>query len=301
MACFNPIHGWRAKALSVNGKHSFTISRHEAYVDFPMSIPCGQCIGCRLDRSKAWAVRCMHEAQLHSENCFITLTFDDDHLKHSLSVRDFQLFMKRLRKEISPKKIRFFHAAEYGELLERPHHHSIIFGYDFPDKYLWKINNGVRLFRSPLLEALWPYGFSSIGSVSFDSAAYVARYCLKKINGPVADSHYSKVNVLTGEVSKVLPEFTTMSRRPGIAHDWIIDFHDDVYTKDCVVVRDKFIVRPPKYYDKIYDVIDSDRLAMLKKQRIIKASDNSDNSYERRETKEFIQLRKADALIRQMY
>ena len=175
----------------------------------PMKLPCGRCVGCRLERSKQWAIRCVHESQLYKDNCFITLTFDNDHLDEdsSLQLRDFQLFMKRLRKQFVPPNpyeegsieyddfqqshaIRFFHCGEYGELNKRPHHHAIIFNFDFDDKYLWKRGTN-PLWRSPTLEKLWPYGMSSIGKVTFESAAYVARYVMKKVNGELADEHYA--------------------------------------------------------------------------------------------------------------
>lgn len=79
-------------------------------------IPCGQCIGCRLQRAKDWAVRVYHEALGHKDNCLITLTYNDGDLqgRKSLDMREFQLFMKRLRKKYG--KVRFLHCGEYGEL-----------------------------------------------------------------------------------------------------------------------------------------------------------------------------------------
>jgi len=120
-------------------------------------LPCGRCIGCRLERSRQWAVRMMHEASLHQDNCFITLTYDNEHLPKNASLvkRDFQLFMKRLRKAYPAVRIRFFHCGEYGEQYGRPHYHAILFGFDFPDKYFLGKRNQFPVWRSASLERLW--------------------------------------------------------------------------------------------------------------------------------------------------
>ena len=117
MPCYYPLQGWRSKELTKNGKRAIVFDRKKGYVDQPLEVPCGQCIGCRLDRSRDWALRCIHEAQLHEDNSYITLTYDDDNLpaNASLDKSDFQKFMKRLRKSLGDKKVRFFHCGEYGE------------------------------------------------------------------------------------------------------------------------------------------------------------------------------------------
>ena len=145
-------------------------------------------------------------------NCFVTLTYNDEHLpaNGSLNKRDITLFLKRLRKRYG-KGIRYYQCGEYGELLSRPHHHAILFNHDFEDKQLWSVRGGVRLYRSASLEQLWPYGYSTIGDVTFESAAYVARYVVKKITGEREGEHYR------GK----MPEFATMSRRPGIGRGWL--------------------------------------------------------------------------------
>lgn len=211
----------------------------------PLILPCGQCIGCLLHRSKQWAIRCVHEAQLHDENCFLTLTYDDLNLPSdgSLHKEHFQKFMKRLRKALFPRKIRFFACGEYGSQLNRPHYHAIIFGWYPEDKKLFSINRGSMIHVSPMLAKLWPFGFHTVGAVTFESAAYVARYVLKKHTGRDAQMHYDGLE----------PEFVLMSRKPGIARDWIEKFSGDVYPHDYVVIRDNIKCRPPRYYDQIYD------------------------------------------------
>jgi hypothetical protein len=118
----------------VDGSVKF-VSRNKKGVDGTLELPCGQCIGCRLERSRQWAMRCLHESSLYDRNAFVTLTYDDEHLPPggSLNYPDFQRFMKRLRKN-SKSPIRFYMGGEYGESTLRPHFHVCLFGYDFPDK-----------------------------------------------------------------------------------------------------------------------------------------------------------------------
>ncbi len=262
MPCYHPITAYRARNPNPSGKYSLVFHLPRSYKAEEVKIPCGQCIGCRLERSRVWAMRCVHESQLHKDNCFLTLTYDSSRLEsfgrdYTLVPSDFVNFMKRLRKCYKDEKIRFFHCGEYGELNQRPHHHAIIFGFDFADKRLLSINHGQRIFRSSTLERLWPYGYSSIGSVTFESCAYVARYIMKKQTGDKAEQYYD------GRV----PEYVTMSRRPGIAGDWIRQYKDDVYSYDHVVLPGGIECRPAKYYDRIFDEIDHDKLEKIKEKR----------------------------------
>lgn len=166
--------------------------------------------------------------------------------------------MKRLRKEVKTK-IRFFHVGEYGEKNKRPHYHALLFGYNFPDKTLFTKSNGISLYTSEILQKLWPYGFSTIGDVTFESAAYCARYCLKKINGEQAEDHYNYINPETGELIKITPEYATMSRgnnypetdprhTRGIGYSWFQKYKKDVFPHDYIVVRDNLKISPPPYY-----------------------------------------------------
>lgn len=213
-------------------------------------LPCGQCIGCRLERSRQWAVRMMHEASLYDANCVVTLTYDDAHLpaRSSLDRRAFPLFMRRLRKR--GVKARYFHCGEYGDK-GRPHYHGCLFGHDFPDKALGPPSkSGAPQWFSSELEGLWPYGISAIGSLNFESAAYIARYVTKKVTGSRAREHYERVDERTGEVYELEPEFATMSRRPGIAKGWFDAFVSDAYPADEVIVRG-VPCKPPRYYDQL--------------------------------------------------
>lgn len=223
-----------------------------------VSLPCGRCIGCRLERSRQWAVRLMHESEMHSEACFITLTYDPKFLPldGSISVQHCQSFMKRLRARLAPLKVRFFLCGEYGEKLQRPHYHAIIFGYSFPDKVPLEVSSDYSLYVSAELTDLWGMGHCSIGAVTFDSARYVANYATKKIIGKPAAAHYSGRK----------PEFLLMSRRPGIGRSWIDKFPGDVYPSDKVIVKG-YETRPPRYYDQVLEKRDPELLVALKKRR----------------------------------
>lgn len=304
MTCYKPLHGFASILENSNGKRStiFDIDSPLANPSLPRVLPCGRCIGCRLARSGQWAVRCMHEASLSDNNCFITLTFDEKHLPFNLTLdhRDHQLFMKRLRKKFGPK-IRFYHCGEYGDTYGRPHYHTLLFNFDFPDKEIWRIRDGQPLYRSPSLESLWPYGFSSIGAVTFESAAYVARYCMKKITGPMSDDHYLTLNPVTGELFKRVSEYNTMSRRPGIAKMWYTKYYKDVYPEDFVVMNGHK-VRPPRYYDSQYELEFPNEYLELKSRRedaMFKLAD--DNTPERLEVREICKSAAIGGLVRSIH
>ncbi|UOF82976.1 replication associated protein [Microviridae sp.] len=259
MPCYRPLRGYRAPFPNAKGKYPlFSIRPRDSELPAPggaaaVDIPCGRCSGCLLERSRVWAVRCVHEASLYENNCFVTLTYSDGFLPsdRSLSKRHFQLFMKRMRKAYG-SKIRFFACGEYGETWKRPHYHACIFNFDFPDKVLWKVRDGVPLYTSVALSGLWPYGFSSVGAVTFESAAYTARYVMKKVFGSDAKEHYSVMDPTTGEFFQLEPEFVLMSRRPGIGRDWYEKYRSDVFPSDLLVTRG-VKMKPPRYYDNLYE------------------------------------------------
>jgi len=236
-------------------------------------LPCGTCVGCIMQRARSTAVRCMHEAQMHEFNSFLTLTYDDEHLPHDHSLRKdhFQKFINALRSEMRRKDwgtVRYLMCGEYGDNNYRPHYHALLFGMDFPDKKAWRKQRGHTLYRSALLERLWPYGFSEIGSVTFQSAAYVARYVLKKHRG---DQPTVYVDPDTGEIHKLLPEYTCRSLKPGLGESWFLTYKSDVYPHDfCVVKATK--VRTPRYYDVLLERhFSKAELELVKKARIERA------------------------------
>lgn len=303
MPCYYPLKGWRSATPNPQtGKRSIVFRLSEGLVDMPVDVPCGQCVGCRLERSRQWAIRCHHEAQLHDDNCFITLTYSTDNLPAdgSLQLKHWQDFMKRFRKRISIYEgkgedrklinpIKFFHCGEYGERYQRPHYHACIFGYDFPDKYLFKTTDaGSRLYRSDLLESLWTFGYSTIGNVTFESAAYVARYIMKKITGDRAEEHYQGRR----------PEYTTMSRNPGIGSKWFEQFGSDVYPADEVVLRGKKM-RPPRFYDSLYEVDNPDEFEEIKAARVKSARRHKWNqSGDRLRVREAVKIAQISSLKR---
>lgn len=333
MPCNKPLEGWYSKEINPSGKRSIVFTPTAALQpDDPIEIPCGQCHACRLEKSRQWAMRCLHEASLHPKNCFITLTFNEENLNkrdnpQSLNKEEFQQFMKRLRFHLVPKNpykkfskdhpdydqqkrkrdqwqrengIRFYMCGEYGDKYGRPHYHAILFNCDFEDKKPWKLNNGSLLYRSKTLEELWPYGYSSIGDVTFESAAYVARYVMKKRTGENAIYSYCEVDFETGEMFNFrLPEYNDMSRRPGIAAWWYEKYSDDL-KKDFVTVNGKKM-RVPKYYDRLLEKIDPIELQDLKQKRVEKAQEHAIiNTRERLDQKEAYLAYKCKQLPRKL-
>lgn len=288
MACFSPLH---AKVFQKEGDKKNTIwfkktGTKESFL-YPDRIPCGQCVGCRLDRSKEWAMRCMHEASLHDENSFITLTYGKS--PNTLVKEDVTKFIKRLRKRLDKKgiKVRFYMCGEYGERddnknirkrFEHPHYHIILFGYNFPDKKIWQGEGEHTIYRSKELEKCWKHGFSSIGAVSYESSAYVARYVLKKIVGKGKEQWYKGIQ----------QEYTCMSRKPGIAKKWIEKYGEQVYRRDKVVMN-QMELKPARYYDKHYDIVNPERFEKIKKERKKNAERRkSDNTPERLKVREYV-------------
>lgn len=230
----------------------------------------------------------MHEAHMHPQNCFITLTYNNENLPSdgSLHYEHFRDFFKRLRKKYGAE-IRYYHCGEYGEKFARPHYHAIIFNFDFPDKILFRVDpRGTKLYRSPSLENLWKFGFSTIGAVTFETAAYVARYVTKKLTGSKpflyrsldekglltethydnSDEHYQVINYETGEITYRKREYATMSRRPGIGKTYLEKYKGDIYPLDLVQMRGKSF-KPPRYYDAFLESHDPDLFKNIKIRR----------------------------------
>lgn len=234
-----------------------------------LSIPCGRCIGCRLDYSRTWADRCMLEAEYHENNYFVTLTYDDDHLPekrpgspvHSLNKRDMQLFMKRLRKRFPDVKIRFFGCGEYGSKSMRPHYHLLLFGVPFEDLRLYKrdLDNNYLYFVSDTVSSLWPFGFHLITELTWETCAYTARYIVKKQKGIGAEV-YEKYNYE--------PEFVLMSRKPGIAKQWFEDHKDIVFQSHYIPTKNgSKKIKSNKYFDNLFDIEYPEEMSYYKEKR----------------------------------
>lgn len=250
MPCYKPLKMFRPDPKS--GDNRLTGNPLKAFnSNHPVTVGCGQCIGCRLDHADQWATRLSHEAQMHPDNCFITLTYDDDHVPRDYSVKidHWQRFMKRLRSSTGIK-MRYCACAEYGENGLRPHMHALLFGYDFPDKVKFRMRDGYPVYTSELLSKLWPDGSHEIGSAEAESAGYVARYCLKKQNGSAAEEHYTRISPMTGELHRVDREWMVMSRRPGIGASWYAKFKGDCFPSDFLIVGNARKPIPRFYLDR---------------------------------------------------
>jgi hypothetical protein len=215
--------------------------------------------------------------------------------------------MKRLRKHVTtidekegnkPRKLRFYHCGEYGDKFGRPHYHVCLFGFNFTDRVPYKEINGTQVYTSEILEEKWGHGFCTIGDLTFESAAYTARYCTKKVNGKKKKEHYTKVHPITGEILELKPEYTTMSRRPGIGKEWYDKFKNDAYPSDYVTLRG-VKMRPPKYYDGQFEIESPKILKKLKLKRRLNAHKHVDNNTgERLHVRETCQKAKANLLKR---
>ncbi len=272
-----------------------TFDRNKASGLAPITISCGQCYGCRMEKSRQWAVRLMHEAQTtkNGETCFITLTYDRKNLPpdHSLKVNHWQEFCKSLRYNMSKctthddhkckackprQSLRFLHSGEYGEptpknkFIARPHYHAALFGVDFRGDWREYERNkqGDMVYESKTLTDLWGKGMCTVGNLTHLSAGYIAGYMLKKITGEKADEHYEKVGLEhDGEVTKRKPEYATMSLRPGLGRLWIERNHGEVYPRDEVISQGH-PARPPAYYDRyLKEISESDHKQLLERRR----------------------------------
>lgn len=290
MTCYHPLKGF-AVDLTVNNRPDYKIVSYDTHhleyygghwhncsTDYVSSmaeqvlydyieIPCGRCIGCRLAYSRQWADRCMLEMREHESTYFVTLTYDDDHLPTvdhlaadtgeivkipTLVKRDFQLFMKRLRKNYKyDNKLRYYMAGEYGGQTARPHYHAIIFGLKLDDLVLYTAGQGYVYYNSMFLSDCWQHkGHVVVAKACWETCAYTARYIMKKQYGDAA-SVYDEYGIQ--------PEFTLMSRRPGIARDYFDDHGPAIWDTDCIYVPTESgakEMKPPRYYKKMLAIID---------------------------------------------
>lgn len=244
----------------------------------------------------------MHELKSHpygTGSAMLNLTYDNEHLPGgwpsnlppSLSLADYQNFMKKLRK-ITGSGLRFFGCGEYGDKNGRPHYHIIIFNYRPPDTKLFQRKETYNYYTSELITQTWDKGNVIIGDVSFDSCAYVARYCLKKITGPKADDHY-------GLRTK---EFVTMSRRPGLAFNYYQKYKSEILAHDAIIMNGHE-VKPPRYYDKLTENSDAnmrhklqhsiiENIKIKRRAKAFTSAAKADNTSRRRRTKELVRAAK---------
>lgn len=275
MPCYTPLVAYRPDLKKTDGCRRFVFNRDYALNPFlPQSLPCGQCVGCRLEYSRGWAVRMMHEASLWPQNCMITLTYDRDHLPDHGTVipQEISDYVRSLRD--SGLSLSFYGVAEYGDKNLRPHYHILIFGWRPPDcRFVEKSKTGFPLFMSEIASSHWGKGRVIINDMNFQTAAYCARYCLKKVKGKKRHEvddlgllPYEKMNPVTGEVVDILPESGRMSLRPAIGKRWFEKYWRDVYPADRVIVNGR-PCQPPRYYDELLRQRDSDLYDKVKLRR----------------------------------
>lgn len=270
MACVRPMMAVRRPFKTASGKSDLrflcSVDKFRARVSkgevFPhgqyLLLPCRQCIECRLAKSREWACRLMHQKKFHAESMFLTLTYDQDHVPKdgSLNKTDFRTFFKDLRGRFDYYglgKLKFFGVGEYGEEKGRPHYHAIVFTDCIQRTERFGISSaessrsGDLQFSSGLISEVWPYGLHRFSEVTFESAAYVARYALKKVSGALKSSHYGSRS----------PEFQSCSN--GIGKDWFKEFKEDAFPADSVIVRrnDRMVeMCPPEYYMRLLEKFD---------------------------------------------
>lgn len=253
MPCYRPILGYRTDFVNPEtGKRGITFSRNsQAFTDKKILVPCGKCLGCLNKKTNEWALRCTHEAQFHEENCFITLTYDDDHLPEDggLHHKHFQDFMKRLRRARPDVKIKYFMCGEYGGLNERPHFHAIIFGTTFHDMRLFSTAGNSRNYISNELSSLWPFGFHTIGNVHYGTARYTAKYSMKRMEDFGIDYGNRR------------PEYRKMSQGIGASY---AKKHSAQLARTDSIILNGHRNPVPRYYEKF---IDEEKLQKMKDNR----------------------------------
>ncbi|UDN67724.1 replication initiator protein [robinz microvirus RP_103] len=283
-------------------------------ISFPL--PCGRCVGCRMEKARQWGLRCLHEKKMWDHNHFVTLTYNDDNLPPggSVCLRDVQLFMKRLRKAKGSSKsnpLRFFLGAEYGDENRRPHYHALMFNLRIDDRLFYTNNKrGEPLYQSKEMSDLWGLGYVTLGEVTFDSAVYCAKYAMKKLNISEHSSDEARFAFKAryevydeyGEVFVRSPEFAVMSRRPGIGAGYHERYGREVLAHDNVVVNGK-PCRPPRFYDGRSEVLDPERFAAVKARRkaeSVKDAVKADNTLERLRVKEMLLIHAANKKERKL-
>lgn len=236
---------------------------------------------CRLEHSRQWAVRIMHEAQLHEHNWFITLTYRD--APRELIKWHLQDFWKRLR-HYQKEQLRYFACGEYGDKTGRPHYHAALFNYNFTDLVKYSESKNSILWTSKHLDEVWGHGECKIGRLTQESAMYVASYVTKKVVRDKGKAEWA-LDEKTGELYERELPFARMSLRPAIGRSWISKYTNDVYNYDHVIVNGQ-PNKPPRYYDKFLERHDPARLEKWKQQRKEEAwKQDSENTRERLEAR----------------
>lgn len=233
-------------------------------------VACGNCLGCKADRARDWAVRITHETITQTPAWFVTLTYADQNLPdyHSLDPEHPRAFLKRLRRHYCGRRLSYFLCGEYGEKTKRPHYHAVLCGAPLLDRDSRPRRNGAAVWHSQLLEDKWEHGFVDFTSVSYGAAAYVAGYVRKKVRKRDDPTHYSRVDPETGELVELVPEFSSKSRRPALGRTYLEQYWRDIYPRDFVTINGSQL-NPPRYYDKWMEANHPEIMEEVRYQRYI--------------------------------
>lgn len=279
MPCYTPLKGYKSPE---NGGLIF--KRPSNSPPQTLEVACGQCLGCRIDRTRMWAARIVHHASMQSiehGSSFVTLTYRDpadctpkqfangQYVPDdgSLNKKHFKDFAKRLRKHFPKQKISYYHCGEYGDENSRPHYHACIFNVDFDDTRVYYEQEGRHTYTSETLDKLWGYGFTTTAPLTYDNAAYTAGYIHKKITGKKARDHYLRCDEY-GVAYWLQPEYTTMSLKPAIGKEWYEKYKDDVFPSDETPIPGYGIIPTvPRYYDKLLEKSDVNTYETVKNNR----------------------------------
>jgi hypothetical protein len=302
--CIKPMVGWMPKHLSWIRIHGLDRSIHyqenkAQYINSEppikhraayerMEFACKQCMPCRLNKSMEWAARICAEAQLYEDNCFVTLTYNDENLPEQgqLVLADLQNFKKRLRKKFKgvdvvpgvklkpgqPNPIRTYECGEMGDQFGRPHYHLAIMNWKPLDlKIHSKSKLGDIVYTSKTLDDLWQRkGFVTVGDLNVSSASYISRYVTKKINGLQKEQHYERIDPESGEIYQLKPEFSTMSRRPGIGVPFLMKYMGDFADGKMLITAkngNKLLRRAPQHFEDVIARTHPDLVEKLKAER----------------------------------
>lgn len=257
MPCFGPLTAYRPRIDS--GDKRLVFKKSDSETGIAIKLPCGKCAGCKLEQSRQWAVRCMHEKRLNNASMFLTLTYSDANLPPggNLVPSDLTKFLKRLWHVNNA--LRYFACGEYGDHTDRPHYHVLVLDQDFTDKRPIKSGSKYTLYESATLSRLWPFGHCAIGDVTFESAAYVARYCMKK-----------RQNGKTRSDGKT-PEYIVMSRNPGLGAGYFDKYRDEIINHDTIIVNGLPAALPRFYDNKLAGLTGfSEQIGLYSKFELIK-------------------------------
>lgn len=214
MRCKNPY----VKAPSGSDAKGFYSSDQVRTAVTPFG--CGQCVPCRITKARVWQHRMLLEQALHPDSCFLTLTYDDDHLPRNddgtgiLVKQEVVDFLKRLRYYLDGRKIRYFVVGEYGEDIgKRPHYHMALFN--------------VSYFEKTPISRAWKEGFFYLGDLNKATARYMTGYVMKNLTRDTEEKLYGRP-----------PEFMLSSRGTsrdqlgGLGRPAVKIFANDLLSKD---------------------------------------------------------------------